>query len=267
MTESQEQPQIYVCNYGHSTELIGLNGRYVLTDPHFGKRCILWGRHSPLPDPANLPQLDAVCISHAHPDHLHIDSFKYISGTVPVIVPEGMAGALRHSIQNPIIELHWWTRFTLPSGVSITAVPALHMGGIWIPWRYRTVCGFLVSHQNTTVYFAGDTRFGTHFKEIGNTVKVDVAMLPIAGIAPMPWYERHHLTPKQAVEAALDLHPQAVIPIHWGTFGWSKSPNAKALEIFKGTALLHHLETQCTIVKPGETWHNTRNLDAGSSPA
>lgn len=254
MTESQEQRQISVCNFGHSTQLIGVNERYVLTDPHFGKKCVLWPRQSRLPDPAQLPPLDAVCISHAHPDHLHLDSFKYIPGTVPIIVPSDMAGALRHAVQNPIIELHWWTRFTLPSGLSITAVPALHSGGIWIPWRYRTVCGFLVSHRDATVYFAGDTRMGTHFKEIGNTVKVDVAMLPIAGIVPMPWYERFHLTPRQAAEAAADLQPQVLIPIHWGTFGWSKSPNAKELETFKGAALLQHLETQCTIVPPGETW-------------
>lgn len=255
MTGSQEQPQISVCNYGHSTQLVGVNGRYVLTDPHFGKKCVLWARRSALPDPAQLPQLDAVCLSHAHPDHLNLASFKYIPSTVPVIVPEGMAGALRHAIQNPIIELHWWTRFTLPSGLAITAVPALHTGGIWIPWRYRTVCGFLMSHQNATVYFAGDTRMGTHFKEIGNTVQIDVALLPIGQIIHIPWHKYVHLTPEQAAEAAVDLKPQVVIPIHWGTFGWSKTPNIKELETFKGAALMHHLETRCTIVAPGETWH------------
>jgi L-ascorbate metabolism protein UlaG (beta-lactamase superfamily) len=254
MTESQGQSQIFVYNYGHSTQLIGVNGRYVLTDPHFGRRCVLWPRKSALPDPAQLPELDAVCISHAHPDHLNISSFKYIPSTVPVIVPSDLAGALRHSIQNPIVELHWWARFTLPSGLSVTAVPALHSGGIWIPWRYRTVCGFLVSHHTTTVYFAGDTRMGTHFKEIGNTVKVDVALLPIGGIFADPLYGRVHLTPGQAVEAAMDLQPQIVIPIHWGTFGWSKSPNARDVETFKGAALMHHLETRCTIVPPGEAW-------------
>ncbi len=255
MTEPQGQPQIFVYNYGHSTQLIGIDGRYMLTDPHFGRRCALWPRRSVLPDPAKMPSLDAVCISHAHPDHLHIDSFKYIPGTTPVIVPEGMAGALRHAIQNPIIELHWWTRFALPSGIAVTAVPARHIGGKWIPWRYRTTCGFLLSYHHVTVYFAGDTRMGTHFKEIGNTVKVDVALLPIACMTYIPWYERVHLTPKQAVEAAMDLQPQVIIPIHWGTFGWSKSPNAKDIETFKGAALMHHLETRTTIVPPGEAWH------------
>lgn len=242
-------------NFGHSTQLIGIDGRYVLTDPHFGRKCYLWPRRSPLSDPAELPELDAVVLSHAHPDHLHIASFKYIPSTVPVFVPEDMAGALRQAIQNPIIELHWWTRFVLPSGVAITAVPARHPGGRWLPWRYRTVCGFLISHQGKTVYFAGDSRMGTHFKEIGNTVKLDVALVPIAGICYMPWYDRVHLTAKQAVQAAADLNAETVIPIHWGTFGWSKSPNAKELETFKGAALLQHLETRCTIVPPGEAWH------------
>lgn len=260
MSETQEQSQtsVFIRNYGHSTQLIGIGGRYILTDPHFGRRCVLWPRRSPLPDPAHLPALDAVCISHAHPDHLHIPSFKYIPSSVPVIVPESMAGALRHAIRNPIIELHWWTRFVLPSGLAVTAVPARHAGGKWIPWRYRTTCGFVMSYLNTTVYFAGDSRMGTHFKEIGNTVKVDVALLPISGIfTHVPWYERVHLTPKQAVAAALDLQPQTIVPIHWGTFGWSKSPNAKDLETFNGSVLLNQLSDRCVVIPPGEEWTRT----------
>lgn len=254
-TPGQSQTSVFIRNYGHSTQLIGVDGRYVLTDPHFGRHLICFPRRSPLPNPAELPELDAVCISHAHPDHLHIPSFKYIPSSVPVIIPEDMAGALRHAIRNPIIELHWWTRFALPSGLAVTAVPARHPGGKWIPWRFRTTCGFLVSHRDTTVYFAGDTRMGTHFKEIGNTVKVDVALLPISGlVSHVPWYDRVHLTPKQAVAAAVELHPQAVIPIHWGTFGWSKTPNAKDLETFQGAMLLHHLENQCITLPPGQEW-------------
>lgn len=256
MTAPQEQLQtsVLVRNFGHSTQLIGIDGHYVLTDPNFKKRCFVWPRRSLLADPVQLPKLDAVCISHAHPDHLNIDSFKYIPNTVPVIVPEGMAGALRHAIQNPIVELHWWTRFTLPSGLAITAVPAKHKGGRWLPFRFRTVCGFLISAQTTTVYFAGDTRMGTHFKEIGNTVSVDVALLPIGSMSSCPWRNRIHLTPQQAAEAASDLKSRYVIPNHWGTFGWSKSPNTKDLETFQGAMVLRHLENSCVVVPPGEEW-------------
>lgn len=215
-----------------------------------------------MPDPADLPPLDAICLSHAHPDHLHIASFKYIPSTVPVFVPEGMAGALRHAIRNPIIELCWWTRFTLPSGLTITAVPARHPGGKWLPWRFRTVCGFVLGAGDTTVYFAGDTRMGTHFREIGNTVRVDVALLPISCVVHCPWNPRIHLTPRQAAEAAQDLKPQAVVPIHWGTFGWSRQPNAKDVEVFSGAMVLHHMENHCMVIPP----NNERSIICHPSP-
>jgi L-ascorbate metabolism protein UlaG (beta-lactamase superfamily) len=256
MTHDSGQPQSHVSvrNFGHSTQLIGVNGRYVLTDPHFGRRCTLWPRRSPMPDPAQLPPLDAVVISHAHPDHLHIGSFKYIPSTVPIFVPEGMAGALRYAVQNPIIALNWWTRFTLPNGLSMTAVPARHFGGRWLPWRFRTVCGFLITAANTTVYFAGDTRMGTHFREIGHTVSVDVALLPISAMAPVPWMTQVHLTPRQAAEATADLQPKTVIPIHWGTFGWSATPNAKDVDIFKASLLMQGLGDRCVVLPPGQEW-------------
>lgn len=255
MSDASGQPQtsVLIKNFGHSTQLIEINGHHVLTDPHFGRRCFLWPRRGPLVHP-HLPPLDAVCISHAHPDHLNIDSFKYIPNTVPVIVPESMSGALRHAIQNPIIELHWWTRLALPGGLSITAVPAKHNGGRWLPLRFRTVCGFLVSAENTTVFFAGDTRMGTHFKEIANTVAIDVALLPIGNMSYCPWHSRIHLTPTQAAEAAEDLRARHVIPIHWGTFGWSKSPNAKELESFRGAMVLRHLENNAVVIPPGTEW-------------
>ncbi|PIR20095.1 MAG: hypothetical protein COV45_08975 [Deltaproteobacteria bacterium CG11_big_fil_rev_8_21_14_0_20_47_16] len=259
MTEPQEQSQISVSvqNFGHSTQLIGLGGHYVLTDPHFGSRCLLWKRQSEMPDPGQLPTLDAVVISHAHPDHLNIDSFKFIPGSVPVFVPEGMAMALRATIQNPIIALNWWTHFALPSGLTITAVPARHNGGKILPWRFRKVCGWVIRYNNKSVYFAGDTRAGTHFKEIGNTMKINVALLPVGTMVSVPWNHMAHLSPKQAAEAAQELNPEFVIPNHWGSFGWNRHPGEGDVETFKGAMLMHNMGDRCVVVPPNNNWTQT----------
>lgn len=253
-TSGQSAIKISVQNLGHSSQVIGLNNHFILTDPNFSRRCFLWPRRSPVPDAAQLPALSAVCISHAHPDHLDIGSFKYIASNVPIIVPSGMAGALRHHITNPIIALDWWATFRLPTGVSITAVPAKHMGGRWLPWRYRTVCGYLLRYHNATVYFAGDTRMGTHFKEIGFSSQIDVALLPIGCMQNLSWVCRQHLTPQQAITAAEDLNAQATIPNHWGTFGFAQAPNQKDIETFEGAAIMHQLQDCCHVTPPGTTW-------------
>jgi len=57
--------------------------------------------------------------------------------------------------------------------------------------------------DGTRVYFAGDTDFILEMHDIA----VDIALLPVSGTYVM--------TPEEAAEAALAIHPQIAVPMHY----------------------------------------------------
>lgn len=177
-------------------------------------------------DAAHLPPLDAVLISHTHYDHLDIDSFKYLSSDIPVIMPTGTAGVLHPFVKNPVMEVAHWTTQPIAPECTVTPVPVRHYGGRLVPGlRYHGVNGYVLQMHGWTIYFAGDTSYGTHFKEIGHIYHIDVALLPLGGLSPRRLACGKMLNAETLQQAANDLRAKAWIPIHWGTFGHGPDAN------------------------------------------
>lgn len=136
---------------GHSTCLIEIDGRVILTDPMFSERASPFSFMGPkrfaskMPvQVEELPQLDAVLISHDHYDHLDYQSILALQDkTKRFYVPLGVAGHMRRwgipSVQ--IVELDWWEQRT-NDGLSFIATPARHFSGrgfssnktLWASW-------------------------------------------------------------------------------------------------------------------------------------
>ena len=175
------QASLKITYLGHATCLIESAAGTILTDPHFGRRCLWRPRVQPLTYPVGqLPPLSAVLITHAHYDHLDVESFKYIPSRVPVIVPPRIGAFLHRFINNPIIELAQWVPHTVTDTLAITPVPVRHGGGRAVPgFRFPYVHGYHVKMGDRQLYFAGDTGYGTHFREVGHVYPFDIALLPI----------------------------------------------------------------------------------------
>lgn len=221
------------CRYiGHATTLVTIGGANILIDPHFGRHTLFFKRHEPLTyNPAGLPLIAAIVISHAHFDHLNIGSFKYIPKNVPVIVPEGCDGAISKFVANPIIELSLFAAHELPDGTRITAVPARHRGGRYSQLRFTNAFGYLIGKDDSVVFFSGDTAYGSHFEEISGTAQIDLALLPISGYLPRWFMKNRHMTPSEAVQAFEDLKARHMVPIHWGSFSLSLEPIGQPIEL------------------------------------
>ena len=72
-------------------------------------------------------------------------------------------------------------------------------------------------------FFCGDSGYGPHFAEIGRRYpKIRVALLPIGAYLPRWFMKPMHISPEEAVQAALDLGAEAAIPMHYGTFKMSE---------------------------------------------
>ena len=116
---------------GHSTVLVEIDGRRVLTDPVWGPRTspVTWAGPRRWYDPPlkldELPKLDAVVISHDHYDHLDYPTIKAMKDwDTTFVVPLGV-GAHLEAWGVPsarIVELDWWER-TQVAGLDIVCTP------------------------------------------------------------------------------------------------------------------------------------------------
>jgi len=235
---------------GHATVLMQLAGVRLLTDPLLVARVGHIRRRVPPPATAALLPLDAILISHAHLDHLHLPSLRKVADGVPVIAPRGCAPIVRRAGAGEVIELMPGERCTV-GAVGVTAVPSRHDGRRHPLGSHMPALGFLLDGP-ARVYFAGDTDLFDEMAAFAG--RVDVALLPVAGWGPR--LPEGHLGPETAAQAAALIRPAVAVPIHWGTMrsvGARADGDARAPALaFAAAVEALGLATAVRILMPGE---------------
>jgi L-ascorbate metabolism protein UlaG (beta-lactamase superfamily) len=209
---------------GHSTVLVQLDDKVVLTDPFFTSTVGQFAKRlvEPGVDPKDLPPIDAVLVSHMHFDHLSLGSLSMIESRVrALLLPRGGTAYLTGWFSFPAYELDTWQIWE-KDGLRVTAVPVDHVGWRYAvdePWTRSSATGFLVEYKGLKVYFGGDTAYDQRvFVETGQRYPgIDLALLPIAPIEPRDIMRRFHLDPHEAVQAFVDLGAKRMVPIHHDT--------------------------------------------------
>lgn len=220
---------------GHSTLLLEIDGQRVLIDPVWGERASPFSFMGPKrfyapPLPlAQLPDIDAVIISHDHYDHLDMPTVKaLLARHVRWIVPLGVAVHLRAwGIRDSLVtELDWWDA-TSVGELTITATPARHFSGRGLNDARRTLwAGWAFAGATHRVFYSGDTSLHDQFAEIGRRLgPFDLTMIE-AGAYDALWVDVH-LGPEQAVLAHQLVGGDVMVPVHWGLFdlalhGWTE---------------------------------------------
>jgi N-acyl-phosphatidylethanolamine-hydrolysing phospholipase D len=226
---------------GHSTVLLQVGSKNVLTDPVFSQRAfpVQWMGPRRVMDPAlpidALPPLDVVLISHNHYDHLDKPAVKRIASAHPRttwIVPLGLGAYIRGWGAREIVELDWWQQTEI-GGLRVTATPARHFSGRRLRDRNKSLwCGYALETEGNRSYFAGDTAYHPEFSEIGARCgPFDFVMIPIGAYDPRWFMHSVHVDPEEAVQIYEDLvapHAGEPLPlmlgIHWGTFRLTDEP-------------------------------------------
>lgn len=209
---------------GHATALVQIDDKIVLTDPVFtttvgqlSKRLV-----EPGVDPADLPPIDAVVISHMHFDHLSLGSLSILEDKIRMLLlPRGGTTYLT-DFRFPAIELHRWQAWE-KDGLRVTAVPVEHVGyryGLDAAWMPESFTGYVIEYHGMKVYFGGDTAYDQKdFVETGERFKnIDVALLPIGPVEPHELMRHFHVDPAEALQAFFDLGAKRMVPIHYDTF-------------------------------------------------
>lgn len=221
--------------FGHSSMLIEIDGRRVLTDPIWSERAspLSWAGpkrwYAPPVALEALPPVDAVLISHDHYDHLdHQTLVAMKDWNTTFIVPLGV-GAHLVSWGVPearIVELDWWER-TEVGGLGIVATPARHASGRTLFDKDATLwAGYALVGPRHRAFFSGDTGLFPAMRDIGAKLgPFDVTMIEV-GQYNSAWPD-WHIGPEQAVQAHRMLQGRVLLPVHWGLFslayhGWTE---------------------------------------------
>lgn len=211
---------------GHSTVLLEVDGRRVLTDPVFGERASPVGFAGPRrfhPVPARLdelPKLDLVLLSHDHYDHLCRPTMEAIARMqVPIVTALGVGAHLERFGLAPerITELDWGERASL-GGLDLTATPSQHFSGRGLGDRNQTLwASWVIAGERHKVFFSGDTGLSPVFEDIGREHgPFDLVMLEVGAYHPA--WGGIHLGPENALTVFEMLGGGTLLPVHWGTF-------------------------------------------------
>lgn len=211
---------------GHSSLLIEIDGKRILTDPVLGRASFVQfagpKRFFEYPLPLEqMPVLDAVILSHDHYDHLDIIAIKkLVNINVPFFCSLGVGEHLvRWGIPRArITEMDWGQTEQIDKDFQVTATPARHFSGRGVVNRNQTLwSSFVLKGAKHTVFFGADSGWFPGFKDIGDTYgPFDLTMLEV-GAYGEGWPDIH-MGPDHATNAHLALRGKVMMPIHWGTF-------------------------------------------------
>ncbi|WP_299577890.1 MBL fold metallo-hydrolase [uncultured Sunxiuqinia sp.] len=236
----QDPSEVSICWLGHSTLLIKIDGKLILTDPVFsqrvspfsflGTKAFAYSENYSLED---LPEVDLVLISHDHYDHLDYQTIKKLSNKkVPFLTALGVGAHLERWGIAPerITELDWGETFWLTNQVSLTATPARHFSGRGLTNRFSTLwASWVISGSSKRLFFGADSGYFPGFKTLGGKYgPFDIAMLECGQYSP--YWPFIHMSPEETLQAAADLKAQAVLPIHWAKYKLSIHPWTEPVE-------------------------------------
>lgn len=221
---------------GHSTVLLKIEGRTILTDPVFSLRVGLnFGPLTigikrlvevalPMDD---LPPIDLILLSHAHMDHFDVPTLRQLENSnTQVVTASQTADLLRPKRYAKVHELRWGESANV-DGARVTAFEVAHWGARMRSDVFRGYNGYVIEVANRRIVFAGDTAYTSSFKTIRSAKPVDLAIMPIG--AYDPWI-RVHCNPEQAWDMANDAGAERVLPVHHQTFALSRESKLEPIE-------------------------------------
>jgi L-ascorbate metabolism protein UlaG (beta-lactamase superfamily) len=215
---------------GHSSFLIQMGGRSLLTDPVWSKTSGAgpFGSSRVVPPGmrlADLPPIDLVLISHNHYDHLDYNTIRRLGNRPTYLVPSRLSGWFRSLGCQKVHECAWWDELEL-LGLHFDFVPSYHWSGRTLSDTNKTLWGgWILSDGSQKFYFAGDSAYFSGFKLIGERYPgIDIAFMPVGTYEPRWTMQTSHVTPEEAGQAFLDVGARIIVPMHWGTFRLSIEP-------------------------------------------
>lgn len=249
---AQDQPDRLRATWiGHASFLVetpatngASRGIRILFDPVFSERTSPVGflgpkRYTPVPCTIeDLPEVDIVCISHNHYDHLDLHTVTEL---------HRLRGANLHFLAGlntkpwfaahvcppeQATDLDWWQACEIHidgvGSVKLTCLPCQHASRRSLSDGDKALwCSWALEAGGMKVYFAGDTAYQAvdtpspcpAFAQIGEALgPFDLALLPIGLFMPPRFMGGVHASPEQSLEIYKEVRAKRAVGMHYGTF-------------------------------------------------
>jgi len=241
-----EQRDLQFTWLGHTTFLIKIDDKVILTDPMFSQRAGSFGWVSPkrysktLTSTDVLPELDVVLITHNHPDHLDKESIKALIPRTRHFITPLTVGELLEEWGVPhkkISELDWWQTKSIDE-LTITAAPAKHTSERGIFDKNMTLwVSYGIQGKKQNIYLSGDSGWFKGLYDIGERLgPFNVTFFEIGAYSNLKGQMEVHYTPEQAVKAHQAVRGKLIVPSGWGTFDLGLFPWYEPIEQFLNAA-------------------------------
>ena len=245
--------------FGHSAFLIEIDGKRLLLDPMLGNApspisfvgTQRFSKTLPIAI-ADLPNIDAILISHDHYDHLDYGSIQQLKEkTGHFYVPLGV-GAHLEAWGVPaakITEMEWWQETSF-RGLKLVSTPARHFSGRGLTDRMQTLwTSWVIQGSQDSIYFSGDSGYFSGFKQIGDKYgPFDITLMECGQYNEL--WANIHMMPEETVQAHLDLRGKVLMPIHWGAFTLAMHSWTEPIERLRAKAVA--LQVPVTTPQIGE---------------
>jgi L-ascorbate metabolism protein UlaG (beta-lactamase superfamily) len=103
-----------------------------------------------------------------------------------------------------------------------------------------------------SLYHAGDTAYFSGFREIGERLSPEVALLPIGAYNPEQ-FRTVHTSPGDATRAFVDLNARWMVPMHYGSFRLSHEPIDEPLQLLDKEARQAGIRDRVVVLEEGLT--------------
>lgn len=207
---------------GHSSCIMKLAGKIICVDP------VLASRASPVPFtiPAwpgsrpwfleDFPEIDYLCISHDHWDHLDYEAVTGLRYRHALCGKGVGAHFAAWGLRKPV-EMDWGDEWR--SGpLNFVFTPSRHFSGRGLTRNRSLWGGFIIdAGSGGKSYFTGDGGYGSHFADIGEKYGPFDIIFPDCGQYNRSWAGMH-MFPEQSVLAAKDARARLACPVHHGKF-------------------------------------------------
>jgi L-ascorbate metabolism protein UlaG (beta-lactamase superfamily) len=225
---------------GNATMLLRIGAFTLLTDPNFlhrGQRAYLgnglWTKRltEPALQPAQLPALDGILLSHLHGDHWDRIATRRLDKATPIVTTEHAARKLGGRGFGATADLKAWQthEFTRgPDTLRITSVPGVHGPGPMdklLPPVMGSVVELVLADGDVSWrgYISGDTLYRPFLGEVLERCgPLDVVIPHLGGTKALGITVT--MDGRQGADLVELLKPPVTVPIHYDDYGRFKSP-------------------------------------------
>lgn len=255
--------ELSVTFINHATLLIQIDGINILTDPVYSQRTspvtFLGPKRVKLPGVKfkDLPKIDLVLISHNHYDSFDIKTLRrlILRDKPKILFGLGNSHYLDKKHQKNAVEMNWYDEFDFQD-LKLTFLPTKHWSKRNLWDTNKALWGSFAIQGSRKIYFAGDTGYSDHFKEIQKKFDYfDLSLIPIGAYEPRWFMKDYHINPEEAVKAHLELKSKKSIAMHFGTFQLTNEAIHDPVEDLKKAKLKYNIRNNDFVaLKEGESY-------------